>query len=204
MNDKGVTTGEVQAHLAEIYGVQVSRDHDQHDHRPGTRQPRRMAVPSAGRGAGRGCRRGLPPPSVVGGHTWTGRARTGRICSTRKNLLNKSVRDELAFRTRSVPPLEVGVDPVSYTALSPLSFLERSARVWPDKTAVVYGARRLTYREPAAEAQRVARALRASGAGRATGSLRRWHTSSVTRARRSSRDPGAAGAASRRQSRYRG
>jgi acyl-CoA synthetase (AMP-forming)/AMP-acid ligase II len=57
------------------------------------------------------------------------------------------------------------VDPVSYTALSPLSFLERSARVWPDKTAVVYGARRLTYRELATEAQRVARALRASGAG---------------------------------------
>ena len=26
MNDKGVTTGEVQAHLAEISGVQVSRD----------------------------------------------------------------------------------------------------------------------------------------------------------------------------------
>jgi hypothetical protein len=26
MNDKGVTTGEVQAHLAEIYGAQVSRD----------------------------------------------------------------------------------------------------------------------------------------------------------------------------------
>ena len=26
MNDKGVTAGEVQAHLAEIYGVQVSRD----------------------------------------------------------------------------------------------------------------------------------------------------------------------------------
>jgi putative transposase len=26
MNDKRVTTGEIQAHLAEIYGVQVSRD----------------------------------------------------------------------------------------------------------------------------------------------------------------------------------
>ena len=89
----------------------------------------------------------------------------GKNLPTRKNLLNKSVRDELALRTRSVPPLEVGVDSVSYTALSPLSFLERSARVWPDKTAVVYGARRLTYRELAAEAQRVARALRASGAG---------------------------------------
>ncbi len=57
------------------------------------------------------------------------------------------------------------MDSVSYTALSPLSFLERSARVWPDKVAVVYGARRLTYLELAAEAQRVARALRASGAG---------------------------------------
>ena len=52
---------------------------------------------------------------------------------------------------------------VSYTALSPLSFLERSARVWPDKVAVIYGGRRLTYSELAAEAQRVARALRASG-----------------------------------------
>ncbi len=54
---------------------------------------------------------------------------------------------------------------VSYTALSPLSFLERSAQVWPGKTAVIYGARRLTYSELAAEAQRVARALRASGVG---------------------------------------
>ena len=54
---------------------------------------------------------------------------------------------------------------VSYTPLSPLSFLERSARVWPDKVAVVYGAQRLTYRELAAEAQRVAGALQASGVG---------------------------------------
>ncbi len=57
------------------------------------------------------------------------------------------------------------MESVSYTALSPLSFLERSARVWPGKTAVIYGARRLTYSELAAEAQRVAGALRASGIG---------------------------------------
>jgi len=57
------------------------------------------------------------------------------------------------------------MDSVSYTALSPLSFLERSARVWPGKTAVIYGARRLTYSELAAEAQRVAGALQASGVG---------------------------------------
>jgi fatty-acyl-CoA synthase len=52
---------------------------------------------------------------------------------------------------------------VSNTALTPLSFLERSARVFPDKIAVVYGERQLTYRELAEEATRVAHALRASG-----------------------------------------
>jgi fatty-acyl-CoA synthase len=59
--------------------------------------------------------------------------------------------------------LEVDVSSVSYTALSPLSFLERSARVWPDKVGVIYGGRRLTYSELADGAQRVARALQASG-----------------------------------------
>jgi fatty-acyl-CoA synthase len=53
--------------------------------------------------------------------------------------------------------------PVSHTALSPLSFLDRSAHVWPDKIAVIYGRRRITYFELAAETARVARALRASG-----------------------------------------
>lgn len=51
----------------------------------------------------------------------------------------------------------------SSTALTPLSFLERSARVWPGKVAVIYGSRRLTYAEFAGEVARVAGALRASG-----------------------------------------
>ena len=59
--------------------------------------------------------------------------------------------------------LETNMGSVSYTALTPLSFLERSARVWPAKVAVIYGRRRLTYSEFAAEVERVARALRASG-----------------------------------------
>ncbi|PXY32445.1 acyl--CoA ligase family protein [Prauserella muralis] len=50
-----------------------------------------------------------------------------------------------------------------YTPLTPLSFLERSAEVFADKTAIVYGERRTTYREFAAEATRVARGLRACG-----------------------------------------
>src|SRR5947208_14059264 len=50
-----------------------------------------------------------------------------------------------------------------YTPLTPLALLERSAAVYPDKVAIVYGGRRVTYREFAAEATRLARALRASG-----------------------------------------
>ena len=53
--------------------------------------------------------------------------------------------------------------PVSVTPLTPLRFLERSAEVFPDKPAIVDGARRLTYRDFAREATRTARALQASG-----------------------------------------
>jgi len=54
---------------------------------------------------------------------------------------------------------------VSFTALTPLAFLGRSADVFADKTAIVYGDRRSTYREFGAEATRLARALQASGVG---------------------------------------
>jgi len=49
------------------------------------------------------------------------------------------------------------------TQLTPLAFLRRSADVYPDRTAIVYGERRHTYAEFAAEATRVAHALRGSG-----------------------------------------
>jgi fatty-acyl-CoA synthase len=51
----------------------------------------------------------------------------------------------------------------AYTALTPLSFLGRSAEVFADKTAIVYGDRRVSYRELGALASRLARALQASG-----------------------------------------
>ena len=52
---------------------------------------------------------------------------------------------------------------VSNSQLTPLRFLERSAEVYPDKVAIVHGDRRMTYREFAGEAIRIARALQASG-----------------------------------------
>jgi fatty-acyl-CoA synthase len=50
-----------------------------------------------------------------------------------------------------------------FTPLTPLAFLERSAQIYPEKTAIVYGDRRITYAEFAAAATRLAHALRASG-----------------------------------------
>ncbi len=55
------------------------------------------------------------------------------------------------------------MEAVSLTPLTPLSFLGRTAAVFPEKTAVVMDDRRVTYREFAAEVTRLARALRASG-----------------------------------------
>ena len=50
-----------------------------------------------------------------------------------------------------------------FTPLTPLAFLERSAQIYPEKTAIAYGNRRISYSEFAAAATRLAQALRASG-----------------------------------------
>jgi fatty-acyl-CoA synthase len=54
-------------------------------------------------------------------------------------------------------------DRVSITELTPLLFLERSADVFPDKIAIRYGNRSLTYAEMRTQATRLANALSAAG-----------------------------------------
>lgn len=53
--------------------------------------------------------------------------------------------------------------PVNHVALSPLSFLKRSSRVWPEKKAVIYRDRYFTYSEFAARCRRLAGALARAG-----------------------------------------
>ena len=50
-------------------------------------------------------------------------------------------------------------NPANHTALTPLHFLERSARTYPDRIAVVHGSKRTTYAEFYARARRLASAL---------------------------------------------
>ncbi|MCP5150030.1 MAG: acyl-CoA synthetase [Ectothiorhodospiraceae bacterium] len=64
-------------------------------------------------------------------------------------------------------PFEHDLDrtPANWAALSPIAFLERSASVYPKKTAVVHGERRYTYAELDARCRRLASALAARGVG---------------------------------------
>ena len=65
-------------------------------------------------------------------------------------------------------PYAVGLEKnaANYVALTPLTFIERSAYVYPDRVAVIHGARRLTWRESYARARRLASALKQLGVGK--------------------------------------
>jgi fatty-acyl-CoA synthase len=68
--------------------------------------------------------------------------------------------------TTNIYDLELGKNPANYAALTPLSFLARSAEVYPDGIAIVHGGLRRTWRETYIRACRLAGALMARGIGR--------------------------------------
>jgi fatty-acyl-CoA synthase len=57
-------------------------------------------------------------------------------------------------------------NPANFVALSPVSFVERSAEVFADRPAVIHGARRYTWRQVRDRSARLAAALRSLGVGR--------------------------------------
>jgi fatty-acyl-CoA synthase len=65
-------------------------------------------------------------------------------------------------------PYEIGLDKnaANFVPLTPLGFLARSAAVFPDRAAVVYGERRYSWRQADARCRRLAAALAARGIGR--------------------------------------
>src|SRR5215469_7036689 len=65
-------------------------------------------------------------------------------------------------------PYEVGFDKnaANYVPLTPISFLLRSASVYPNRLAVVHGERRYSWREALERCRRLASALAARGIGR--------------------------------------
>ncbi len=64
-------------------------------------------------------------------------------------------------------PFETGLDKnrANFEALSPISFLSRTAGVFPDRTALIHGDRRVSWREAFARCRRLASALERLGIG---------------------------------------
>ncbi len=64
-------------------------------------------------------------------------------------------------------PYEQDLDktPANYAPLTPLTFIERTASVYPDRVAVIHGARRYTWREAFGRCRRLASALAKRGIG---------------------------------------
>jgi len=61
---------------------------------------------------------------------------------------------------------DLGRNPANYAPLTPLSFIERAAYVYPERLAVVYGDKRYTWKETYARSRRLASALAKRGIGR--------------------------------------
>ena len=68
---------------------------------------------------------------------------------------------------RGVNPFETALHrtPANYTPLTPLTFIERAATVWPDHPSVIDGERRFTWVETYARCRRLASALARRGIG---------------------------------------
>ncbi|WP_460450580.1 acyl-CoA synthetase [Alsobacter sp. SYSU BS001988] len=62
--------------------------------------------------------------------------------------------------------IDLDRNPANHQPLTPLSFLERAAQVYPDHTAIIHGSLRRSYREFHARSQRLASALAKRGIGR--------------------------------------
>ena len=65
-------------------------------------------------------------------------------------------------------PYQIGLDktPANHVSLSPLTFLERAATVYPNTISVIHGDQRFTWQETYARCRRLASALQQRGIGK--------------------------------------
>jgi fatty-acyl-CoA synthase len=88
----------------------------------------------------------------------------------RKSLVRRAADAALRAVPRLIPrlgnrPYEADLDknPANYQSLTPITFLERAAKVFPERTAIVHGDTRYTYEQFYARARRLASALSKRG-----------------------------------------
>src|SRR5256886_13898102 len=86
-------------------------------------------------------------------------------CTLRKRAAMRACGKNTAM---SIYDQDLDKNPANYVALSPVSFVERSAEVFADLPAVIHGRRRYLWRDTRERAARPAAALPAPRAGRGT------------------------------------
>jgi fatty-acyl-CoA synthase len=82
--------------------------------------------------------------------------------------LGAAIRRDVQEETHTVSIFEQNLDrtPANYVPLSPVSFLTRSARIWPDRIAIIHGEHTVTYSEFLQRTRRLASALARAGVGK--------------------------------------
>src|SRR6476646_8382023 len=85
-----------------------------------------------------------------------------------RNALRHRRRCNEIDESMSIHSYEYGLPktPANFQPLTPLTFLERAAAVFPEHTAVIHGALRCNYRDFYARARRLASALAQRGVGK--------------------------------------
>ena len=86
------------------------------------------------------------------------------MIDVKPNVRPVSIGDESVKR---INPYNSGLDknPANFVALSPLSYIQRTARVYPDRLAIVYGDRRQSWGQTYERCRRLASALVGFGVG---------------------------------------
>ena len=98
------------------------------------------------------------------------RLKTPARGGVRKSFVRRSVQGAMRLAQRLTPafarsPYDTDLDrnPANYQSLTPLTFLERAAKTFPNRTAVVHGKQTFTYAQFYERARRLASALAAHG-----------------------------------------
>jgi len=84
--------------------------------------------------------------------------------------VDKAVYTGIGQEIRVANKFEIGLEksPANYQPLTPLTYMERAAKVFPDRVAVIHGKRQRTYRDFWQRSRQLASALAQNAWGRAT------------------------------------
>lgn len=72
----------------------------------------------------------------------------------------------MSFEQQNIYEQYLWRNPANYVPLTPLQFLERTAQVYPDRTSIIHGDKRFTWKETYARCRKLASALAKRGIGK--------------------------------------